>query len=293
MAHTRSPAPIQTPPGAPGRPANPTRYDESLRARCFPYRFRKVGSPYAYLDEIGIQAICEFIVKGHLLIDVAEATDVPFEVLRSWVLHNGYQDAVDEATIHSAEGFLAEGMRGLRHAATDFELRRAREIVRQAQFLAEKKDKATYGKKDDPNAGKAVQYVFNIGAAHIQASPTQDPDEAYRLPQIKPAQLPLPLLQGEAPRVESTRRRAVESGSMELDPKGEAPKQKTMPHMLAHLTAFDPDNPPVSGRQPVKPEHDPNLRLVAPRPARPTAENPDIGPFFEEICVVLNGGGRG
>lgn len=274
MTATRSPAQSQ-----PARPANPTRYDESLRARCFPYRFRKVGSPFAYLDEIGIQAICEFIVKGHMLIDVAEATDVPFKVLQDWVQHNGYGEFIDQATIDSAEGFLAEGMRGLRHAATDFELRRAREIVRQAQFLAEKKDKATYGKKDDPNAGKAIQYVFNIGAATIQATP--DPEAPYRMPQGRPAKV----LEGSTESLDlalpDTVERAVVGGS------SVGAGQKPMPHMLAHLTAFDPDKPPVSGRQPVKPEHDPNLRLVQDRPARPTPENPDVGPFFEEICAIM------
>lgn len=265
-----------------------------------------MGSPYAYLDEIGIAAMCEFIVKGHLLIDVAEATDVPFDMLRSWVQENGYQEAIDEATIYSAEGFLAEGMRGLRHAATDFELRRAREIVRQAQFLAEKKDKAQYGKKDDPNQGKAVQYVFNIGApTTIQATPL-DPDDIYKLPPAKQA----PLLEGTSKSEDVSRRGAVEYGSMEgvsapdtgfafalptrasgvhkNVPKPDTPRvppQKALPHMLAHLTAFDPDRPPPSGRKPVKPEHDPNLILTYPRPARPTPENPDIGPFYDEICV--------
>ncbi len=30
---------------------------------------------------------------------------------------------------------------------------------------------------------------------------------------------------------------------------------------------------------------EPQLKLVADRPAKPTAKNPDIGPFFEEVTA--------
>lgn len=141
----------------------PVTYDESLIARCFPHKFRRIGDPSSYLDAVGIHAMVEFICKGYLLIDVAEATDVPLMTLRHWIETRGHYEAINEAETLSAEGYLAEGMKRMRNAQTEFELRRAKEMVKQAQFMAGKKNKPLYGESVKLGSGEAVQFIFNVG----------------------------------------------------------------------------------------------------------------------------------
>lgn len=154
--------------------APPTGYDDDLVARCFPHVFRKIGDPYGYLDSIGIDAVLEYIVKGHLLIDVAEATNVPLLTLRNWVEDRQFFEKVDEAETHSAEGYLAKAHRAISHANTEFQLRKAKEMAKVGEFMASKKNKRIYGESTkNGEAPPPVQYVFNIGSGK-EAAPVID-----------------------------------------------------------------------------------------------------------------------
>jgi hypothetical protein len=155
--------------------AVPETYKDSLAARTFPHRFRRVGNPYAFLNDVGIVPILEYIYKGNLLIDVAEALNVSFTILTTWAENEGHSEAIEEAQRISAEGYLAEGMRRLRDAGTDFELKRAKEMINHARFMAAKKDKSVYGSNEQQaGAEKAgVSYVFNIaGNVVAHSAPT-------------------------------------------------------------------------------------------------------------------------
>ena len=138
-------------------------YDNELAKRILPMRFRHIGNPFAFLNDVGIVPILEFIYKGNLLQDVAEVLNVSFTVLRGWVENEGHGPAIEEAERVSAEGFLAEAQRRLRCAKNGFELAQAKEMVRHAQFMASKKNKGTYGGSDAlGGSGGSVSYVFNI-----------------------------------------------------------------------------------------------------------------------------------
>lgn len=145
--------------------AAPERFNDDLAARIFPMRFRRIGNPYHFLNEVGIIPVLEFIYKGHLLLDVAEALNVSYTVLTRWVEEEGHAKAIDEAETVSAEGFLARATRELQNAKTSFELAKAREMLRHAQFMAAKKNKSTYGTADQQGGGGGVSYVFNINGA--------------------------------------------------------------------------------------------------------------------------------
>lgn len=222
----------------PGPPAPlPVLFDESLAARCFPLRFRLIGSPHGYLDEIGIVPILEFIYKGNLLIDVAEATNVPFGSLREWVEAQGHFEAVAEAETVSAEGWLARGQSMVLKAPTEFELRRAKEVLRHAQFMATKKNKPIYGEQVEKPKGNVVTYQFNI-------------------PDVKTATTILPVIA------------AIEGES----------------HRIAALPANDiPRTVSLDMNTVVNPP-----KLVYARPVKPTAKEPDIGPFYDDPTDVEN-----
>jgi hypothetical protein len=152
----------------------PERFDDSLAARIFPHRFRRVGNPYAFLNDVGIVPILEYIYKGNLLIDVAEVLNVSFTILTTWVENEGHGDAIEEAQKVSAEGYLAEGYRRLRDATNDFELKRAKEMINHARFMASKKDKGQYGSNEQTGAADkaGVSYVFNIAGNVVQQTTT-------------------------------------------------------------------------------------------------------------------------
>lgn len=141
----------------------PEFYKDDLTKRIFPMRFRRIGNPYAFLNDVGIIPVLEYIYKGNLLIDVAEAVNVSYTVLSAWVEQEGHGPAIEEAEQISAEGYLAEGHRRLREAETAFELSKAKEMVKQAQFMASKKNKRRYGTSEVGQQGAGVSYVFNIG----------------------------------------------------------------------------------------------------------------------------------
>lgn len=254
----------------PTLPANvPSAFDDDLAYRCFPHRFRRIGSPFAYLNDIGLAPILEFIYKGHLLIDVAEAVNVPLLVLRTWVEEEGHLEAIEEAETISAEGYLADGLRRIKTAPTEFELRRAKEMVKHAHFMASKKNKPVYGEsvaqKEQP-AG--VTYVFNIPdqktamAAVTAAKGTIIDSTSNRLANG--------VVEEDAPPQVSVDLGSMFGFGLPPTPRAVHNDKPTPSVMLAHLEADSiPDTP--------------ELRLVADRPKRPTATAPDIGPFFEEV----------
>lgn len=152
----------------------PQRFHDDLGYRAFPYRFRRIGSPFAFLNDVGIVPILEFLYKGNLLIDVAQELDVPLTTLQAWISNEGHQSAIDVAEEESAEGYLALGYRKLREANNDFDLKKSKEMIKHAQFMAPRKDRKVYGGASEADIERAsVKYVFNIGAG-VPAAQAKD-----------------------------------------------------------------------------------------------------------------------
>lgn len=243
-------------------PALPQYFDEDLVKRCFPIRFRNIGNPNAYLNELGIRPILEYIYKGHLLIDVAEATNVPLTVLRLWIEHEKYFEEIQEAETLSAEGFLAEGMKRLRTARTEFELKRANSIIKHAQYMATKKNKPVYGETTSKETGNVVHYEFNIGNS---ASP-EALNTAKTVIESVASRVAAPGT-GNGQGTASAQPLTQPTQSLSLDLAqvyGTAPVQTAT---ASTHTLHNPDTLP---------------KLVARRPQRPTAINPDVGPFYDD-----------
>lgn len=146
--------------------AQPTAFRDSLAVRARSLRFRGVGSPYSFLEDIGIVPVKEFIYKGAMLIDVAEVLNVSVTVLKRWIKDEGYEEEIDEASIASAEGYIANGERLLKSAETPFQLNKAKALIEHGRFMASKKDKKTYGAQLAIEGSlTAVHYVFAVPAS--------------------------------------------------------------------------------------------------------------------------------
>lgn len=228
--------------------AAPTGFDDDLARRAFPHRFRRIGSPFAYLNDIGIEAILEFIIKGHLLVEVAEATNVPYRRLQEWVANEGHFEAVDDAETQSAEGVMAAARKAVREAPTSFELQRAKLMLNHAEWMASKKNKAIYGEqKQDKGGNGGVNYIFNIGAGDQAPAATKEVIDAVAI------------------------RHAPQAVS--FDPSAMFTEQMSAPPLVPMQVVEAPDR-------------EPGPILIADRPLVPSAEEPDTGPFYDGIEEV-------
>lgn len=153
----------------------PTSFQDSLAMRAKNIRFRGVGNPHAFLDEIGVTPIKEHIYKGAMLIDIAETLNVPLTLLKAWIKNNGLDGEIEEAQIASAEGYLQYGEKLLKNSASPFELNKAKALIEHGRFMASKKDKRTYGQQLEITGGPAsVHYSFILPAiAPADANPSK------------------------------------------------------------------------------------------------------------------------
>jgi hypothetical protein len=144
---------------------DPVSFHDSLVIRARNLRFRGAGSPYDFLSDIGIVPIKEFIYKGSMLIDVAETLNVSVTQLKNWIANEGLESEIEEASISSAEGYIANGERLLKSAENKFQLDKAKAMIEHGRFMASKKDKKTYGNQLEITGGPAqVHYVFAVPA---------------------------------------------------------------------------------------------------------------------------------
>ena len=142
----------------------PTQFADSLALRAKQLRFRGVGDQFSFLDGIGIIPIQEFLYRGANVIDLAETLNIPITVIHRWIESRGYQQEIDNASQVSAEGYIYQGEKLLKSAATKFDLDKAKAMLEHGRFMASKKDKKQYGNTTEqglPTAG--VTYVFNVG----------------------------------------------------------------------------------------------------------------------------------
>lgn len=154
-------------------------FNDSLELRARNLRFRGVGNPYAFLDELGIIPIKEFLYRGATIIELAEALNLPLHTIHVWIEQNNYQPDIEEASVISAEGYLWRGQTLLNQAENKFQLDKAKLMLEHGRFMASKKNKKVYGNTQDVGSGAAsVTYVFNVGEAPPVVAESKKVDDA-------------------------------------------------------------------------------------------------------------------
>lgn len=155
--------------------AAPSTFRDSLALRAKNVRFRGVGNPYAFLEEIGLVPIKEFMYRGATIIDLADELNLPVTTIRNWIENNGYQTELEEASVLSAEGYIRQGELMLKAAENKFALDKAKAMIDHGRWMASKKDKKTYGQSAaEQGQQAAVSYTFLIGdnsAVQVNANP--------------------------------------------------------------------------------------------------------------------------
>jgi hypothetical protein len=169
--------------------ATPQVFNDDLAVRGWQNRRGTIGNPYAYLANVGIEAVLEKLYQGHNLVDTAEALQVSVTLLRSWLDNENYWPRVEEATTLSSEGYLSMGQRLLKGAKTKLELDHAKAMLEHARWMASKVNKPVYGATEVPTAATTVSYVFNVGG-HAQIVAGSTP-HALQVPQEDVRTLPV------------------------------------------------------------------------------------------------------
>lgn len=158
----------------------PATNRDSIALRAVNARFRGIGNPFAFLDEIGLVPIKEFLFRGATIIDLADALNLAVTTIRTWIEENGYQGELEDASILSAEGYIRQGELMLKAAANKFDLDKAKAMIEHGRWMATKKDKKTYGQTiAETGQQAAVSYTFLIGDnAAVQINqPTAKPEQ--------------------------------------------------------------------------------------------------------------------
>lgn len=160
-------------------PQTPSTFNDSIQQRAKLARFRGIGNPFAFLNEVGLVPIRERLFKGATLLEVAEELALPLTALHVWIENEGHEAAIEEATVLSAEGYIVEGQRMLRTAVSKFDLDKAKAMIEHGRWMASKKDKKTYGNTvNELGQGASVSYTFNIGGGVVQVNTRQqEPDK--------------------------------------------------------------------------------------------------------------------
>jgi hypothetical protein len=142
----------------------PIFFRDSITARAAPLKFRLIGNPYAFLNDIGVEAMLDEVRKGHNLVDIAEAVDISIGILLRWIELEGHIGAFDDAFKFSAEGHIAAAGKAIRNASNEFELKKAKEMANHGRFMASKMDRHRYGAEVQKQAtGNVVQFVLHMG----------------------------------------------------------------------------------------------------------------------------------
>jgi hypothetical protein len=142
----------------------PQVFRDSLSLRARNLRFRGIGNPYTFLEEIGLVPIKEYIYRGATIIDLADELNLPVTTIRTWIEENGYQGELEEAGTLSAEGYIRQGEIMLKNATDKFQLDKAKATIEHGRWMASKKDKKTYGQSaTETQQQAAVSYTFLIG----------------------------------------------------------------------------------------------------------------------------------
>lgn len=131
--------------------------------------YSRIADPYGYLDEIGIDKICELIEHGRGHLNVAEILDISSGTLRKWIdLIPAYREKALFAKHCSGDGFAYKAERVLLEAkgGSKEDILIATKLADHYRWMASRLDKETFGdsKKLDEKSILPMVVNMNFGA---------------------------------------------------------------------------------------------------------------------------------
>ena len=166
-------------------------YFRNFEPRAYPsYEERKLN-PVAYLEEVGIEKVGEFVQFGFTSIQIAAALGVSTFVLRKWITNNPeYGKELEIAKSFAAEEYVQQADDELKQASDAFELSKASERAKHRRWRAERIDKDQFGSTQNKDRGITDNaFIFNFNMPLPDMSKTTVIQTATKAMQ----QLPSPL----------------------------------------------------------------------------------------------------
>jgi hypothetical protein len=128
--------------------------------------YQRIYDAPTYLEQVGIEKICELIEHGCNLMAIAKLLDISTRTLRGWVHKDKWRrQQVQEAIQFAGDGFAykaEEVLKGARGGSRE-DISVAKALAEHYHWMASKLNKEQFGemKKDDPNAA-TKPLVFNV-----------------------------------------------------------------------------------------------------------------------------------
>ena len=142
-------------------------YFRHFEPRAYDSYFDRYKFPIAFLEDVGIEKICEMVEHGWSLTKIAKALDLSVRVLRRWVANDPvYQRDMEQAERWSADEYMDKAEDVLLNAPLMPEaLTKAKALQGHCELRAKFLNKEKYGTtnvKLDATVNQGVSYVFNI-----------------------------------------------------------------------------------------------------------------------------------
>lgn len=174
-------------------------------ARRYPGYYRRIYDPTTYLNEIGIDKICELVEFGNGLSNVAEAVDLSTTTLRRWISKEpSYRQKFSLAYIAAGEAYAFKGEQALKSAygGSKEDIALAGKLAEHYRWMATKLDREKFGEVKDKDEKKNVATIININTGGKTDEPllkTIEHDDSPPLVQMNPIDMShlLKLSEGE------------------------------------------------------------------------------------------------
>lgn len=144
--------------------------------------YARIYDADAYLEQVGIEKICELIEHGNSILGIAQKLDISVRTVRQWIGKSQYrQGLIKEAYNFAGDGFAFKAEQVLKDAAggTKEEVSIAKALAQHYEWMATKLSREMYGevKKDDGGDKKPVMNIhLNFGGEVKQEEVTVKQD---------------------------------------------------------------------------------------------------------------------
>lgn len=118
----------------------------ATRARKAPARRRAKAEPYAALDALGIDGLCNRLQAGESITKVAKSLKTPKTTMLKWLAADEDRSArAREARSDAAAMYDEMAEEGIEKARTPFQLAKAKELAHHFRWRASKVNPRAYG----------------------------------------------------------------------------------------------------------------------------------------------------
>lgn len=130
--------------------------------------YARIYDAEAYLEQVGIEKICELVEHGNNILGIAQKLDISSRTLRRWVNSNEYRRSlVKEAQVFAGDAFAYKAEKALKDSrgGSKEDVALAGKLAEHYRWMATKLDKEIYGeaKKDDKKEAPQMNVHLNFG----------------------------------------------------------------------------------------------------------------------------------